>query len=225
MRFPLFFMFNFTENFELVKMKMILIMRSKRIHNFLFVIFFSILIISCSENQTPKPKGYFRIDLPEKKYTLYQNKNCPFQFDLPVYAEVVNYRDSMAQPCWKYIRYPRFNAEIFLSYKAVNNNIDVYLEDTRTLAYKHTVKADAIDETLVTTKHGVSGMIYDIGGNAASSVQFYATDSTKHFIRGALYFNVTPQPDSLAPVIKFLREDIVRLMGTLEFGKRDGSRQ
>ncbi len=198
---------------------MILITWPQRIQNFLFVVFFTTLFTSCSQNQTPKPKGYFRIDLPEKKYTLYQNENCPFQFDLPVYAEVVNYRDSMAQPCWKYIRYPRFNAEIFLSYKSVNNNIDVYLEDTRTLAYKHTVKADAIDETLVTTKHGVAGMIYDIGGNAASSVQFYATDSVHHFLRGALYFNVTPQPDSLAPVIKFLREDIVRIMSTLEFRK------
>ncbi len=198
---------------------MILITWPQRIQNFLFVVFFTTLFTSCSQNQTPKPKGYFRIDLPEKKYTLYQNENCPFQFDLPVYAEVVNYRDSIAQPCWKYIRYPRFNAEIFLSYKSVNNNIDVYLEDTRTLAYKHTVKADAIDETLVTTKHGVAGMIYDIGGNAASSVQFYATDSVHHFLRGALYFNVTPQPDSLAPVIKFLREDIVRIMSTLEFRK------
>ncbi len=198
---------------------MILITWPQRIQNFLFVVFFTTVFTSCSQNQTPKPKGYFRIDLPEKKYTLYQNENCPFQFDLPVYAEVVNYRDSMAQPCWKYIRYPRFNAEIFLSYKSVNNNIDVYLEDTRTLAYKHTVKADAIDETLVTTKHGVAGMIYDIGGNAASSVQFYATDSVHHFLRGALYFNVTPQPDSLAPVIKFLREDIVRIMSTLEFRK------
>lgn len=180
-------------------------------------LFFIIFCTSCTETQTPKPKGYFRIDLPEKKYALYQPDNCPFEFELPRYAVSVNYRDSLAQPCWKYIRYPQFNAEIFLSYKSVNKNLEVYLEDARTLAYKHTVKADAIDETLVTTKNGVSGMIYDIGGNAASSVQFYATDSTKHFLRGALYFNVAPQPDSLAPVIEFLREDVVRLISTLKF--------
>lgn len=176
-----------------------------------------LLLFSCNDVSTPKPKGYFRIDLPEKNYKVYNDANCPFQFDLPAYAEMVSYHDSIAQPCWKYIRYPKFNAEIFLSYKEVSNNINIYLEDARTLAYKHTVKANAIDETLVTTKNGVSGMIYDIGGNAASSVQFYATDSTKHFLRGALYFNVAPQPDSLAPVIKFLREDVVRLMETLKF--------
>jgi gliding motility-associated lipoprotein GldD len=182
-----------------------------------FLIFILFSSPGCTESQTPKPKGYFRIDLPEKKYTSYDAPSCPFQFDLPVYATVENYRDSMAQPCWKYVKYPQFDAEIFLSYKSVDGNIETYLEDARTLAYKHTVKAESIDETLVETKHGVSGMIYDIGGNAASAVQFYATDSTRHFLRGALYFNVAPQPDSLAPVIRFLREDIVRMITTLKW--------
>ena len=178
----------------------------------------SFLLTSCSDNSsTPKPKGYFRIDLPKKNYSLYQTSECPFQFDIPDYAVVANYHDSIAQPCWKYIQYPRFNAEIFLSYKAVDHNVNTYLEDARTLAYKHTVKADAIDETVMETPNHVYGMIYDIGGNAASSVQFYATDSTKNFIRGALYFNIAPQPDSLAPVIQFLRKDIVRLMASLKW--------
>lgn len=181
--------------------------------------FFSafLLIAACNEVHTPKPKGYFRIDLPEKNYSLYNSESCPFQFELPDYAQMVNYHDSIAQPCWKYIQYPRFNAEIFLSYKSVDNNISTYLEDARTLAYKHTVKADAIDETILETPNNVYGMIYDIGGNAASSVQFYVTDSTRHFLRGALYFNVSPQPDSLAPVIKFLREDVVRMMVSLKW--------
>ena len=184
----------------------------------LLLLLFLALTASCSETpSTPKPKGYFRIDLPEKNYTLYESASCPFQFEVPAYASVLNYHDSVAQPCWKYIRYPQFNAEIFLSYKAVENNIATYLEDARTLAYKHTVKAESIDETLVETQYGVSGMIYDIGGNAASSVQFYATDSTRHFLRGALYFNVAPQPDSLAPVIQFLREDIVKMMTSLQW--------
>ena len=176
-----------------------------------------IILSACDETYTPKPKGYFRIDLPEKKYALYQSNNCPFQFDLPDYAIVANYHDSITQPCWKYIRFPKFNCEIFLTYKPVNNNINTFLEDSRTLAYKHTVKADAIDETLVETPNKVYGMIYDIGGNAASSVQFYATDSITHFIRGALYFNTAPQPDSLAPVIQFVRQDVVKLMTSLRW--------
>ena len=174
-------------------------------------------LISCTETATPKPKGYYRIDLPQKKYSLYDPPECPYAFELPSYATVLNYHDSIQQPCWKYIRFTQFNAELFLSYKKVDKNIGVFLEDARTLAYKHTVRADAIDETVVETPNHVYGIIYDIGGKAASSVQFYATDSTKNFIRGALYFNMPPQPDSLAPIIAFLRVDILKMMTSLKW--------
>jgi len=203
--------------FDVVPLRIRAALSLSKCNSYSLLLFCLLALTSCSENPTPKPKGYFRIDLPEKKYTMYQSPACPFQFEIPDYAVVENYRDSLAQPCWKYIQYPRFNAEIFLSYKEVDNNISTFLEDAHTLAYKHTVKAESIDETLIGTNNGVSGIIYDIGGNAASSVQFYATDSTKHFIRGALYFNVSPQPDSLAPVIQFLREDIVRMITSLKF--------
>jgi len=174
----------------------------------------SVMFYTCSTNQnyTPHPKGYFRIALPEKKYAMYAGDDCPFRFELPAYAVVKNYHDSVAEPCWKYIRFPQFNSEIFLSYKKVNGNIDVLIEDSRTLAYKHTVKAESIDETVLHKPGKGYGIIYDIGGNAASSVQFFITDSTQNFIRGALYFNVEPQPDSLAPVIEFLRQDVERMM-------------
>lgn len=172
------------------------------------------LVAACDETYTPKPRGFFRIALPEHQFRFYSDPTCPFEFEIPEYSTVVAYRDSMIQPCWKHILIPRFNAEVFFSYHAVHNDLDKYLEDARTLAYKHSVKADAIDETLVYASPGVSGMIYDIGGAAASSVQFFITDSTRHFLRGALYFNATPQPDSLAPVIAFLRKDIEHLIRT-----------
>ena len=177
----------------------------------------ALLISSCNETYTPRPKGYFRIALPEKKYQVYDGGDCPFKFQIPDYARVDEYQDPKAQPCWKYVRFPLFNGEIFLSYKKVENNVSDFIEDARTLAYKHTVKAESIDETVLEVPGKIYGVIYDIGGNAASSVQFFATDSTKHFIRGALYFNSPPQPDSLAPVIQFLREDIVKMMETVEW--------
>jgi len=171
-------------------------------------------VAGCDESYTPKPKGYFRIELPEKNYAVYEPANCLYSFDLPQYAQVLPYNDSVAEPCWKYIRFPRYNAEIFLSYKKVENNVSTFIEDAHTLAFKHSVKADVIDETLIETPNKVFGIIYDIGGNAASPVQFYMTDSTSHFVRGALYFNHPPQPDSLAPVVEFLREDIIRMVSS-----------
>jgi gliding motility-associated lipoprotein GldD len=185
-----------------------------RLCNFLVV---TLIITGCNENYTPRPKGYFRIELPPKTYAPASLGSCPYSFELPSYATVVNYSDSVSEPCWKYIRFPVFNGEIFLSYKKINNNVSAYIEDARTLAYKHSVKADAIDETFIETPGKVYGIIYDIGGNAASSVQFYATDSINHFLRGALYFNVPPQPDSLAPVIQYLRQDIIRMISTTEW--------
>lgn len=179
-----------------------------------FLLLLLAVVTGCDESYTPKPKGYFRIELPEKKYTVYDPAGCMYAFDLPQYAQVLPYNDSVAEPCWKYIRFPRYNAEIFLSYKKVENNVSTFIEDAHTLAFKHSVKADVIDETLIETPNRVYGIIYDIGGNAASPVQFYMTDSTSHFVRGALYFNHPPQPDSLAPVVGFLREDIIRMVST-----------
>src|SRR5688572_13746213 len=100
------------------------------------VFLFAVLFSSCDETYTPKPRGYFRIELPEKSYTTYVPGNCPFTFDIPAYSAVVNYHDSIQQPCWKYIRFPQFNGEVFFSYKPVQNNLATYLEDSRALAYK-----------------------------------------------------------------------------------------
>jgi gliding motility-associated lipoprotein GldD len=185
--------------------------------HFVILLLFTFML-SCGSDYTPKPKAYFRIEFPERQYNQWADEKCPFAFEIPEYSVMISYRDSAAEPCWKYLRFPRFNAELFISYKTVENNLNKYLEDTRMLVYKHAVKADAIDEVLVQVPaNNIYGIFYDIGGSAASSMQFFVTDSTDHFIRGALYFNAPPQPDSLAPVVDFLREDIMHLIKTTKW--------
>ena len=176
-----------------------------------------LFVVSCSDAPTPKPKGYFRIALPEKTYAQYDGAPCPYSFAIPKYASVVPYKDSVAEPCWKYVRFTQFNCEVFLSYKRINGDLTKLLEDSRTLVYKHTLKAESIEETSYLVPGKKFGVLYDIGGNAASPLQFFITDSTNHFLRGALYFNNAPQPDSLAPVIQFLRPDLIRLMESVEW--------
>ncbi len=172
--------------------------------------------VSCSHDYTPKPRGYMRIEFPEKSYQTYVPENCPFQFDIPAYAKVEPDLNRFAEPCWMNMVFSRFRAEVNLSYKPVHGNLNKFIEDCRTLAYKHTVKADAIDEKrIMHERNQVYGLLYEIGGDAASSVQFYVTDSVSHFIRGALYFNAPPRRDSLAPVIDFLEQDIRNLIMTL----------
>jgi len=82
----------------------------------------------------------------------------------------------------------------------------------------HINKADAINEQIFSdAENSVYGILYDLKGNTASAVQFYATDSIKHYLRGSLYFSAEPNADSLAPVIDFFREDILHLIETLRW--------
>jgi gliding motility-associated lipoprotein GldD len=174
-------------------------------------------LIGCNPHYTPKPDGYLRIDFPEKAYQIY-NSSCPYTFEYPIYGRIVPDTSRITEPCWINIEFPQFAGKIHISYKPVKNNVNVYIEDSRTLAYKHSVKADAIRETLYTDNdRKVFGLLYEIKGDAASSVQFYLTDSTRHFLRGSLYFNVQPNADSLAPVIDFFKEDIMHLIETVKW--------
>jgi gliding motility-associated lipoprotein GldD len=175
----------------------------------------SMYIVSCKDNYTPKPRSYFRIDFPEKKYVPYHQKGCNYSFEVPVYARVVPFVGS-AEPCWINIEFPGYKGILHITYKPIKDNLGTYLEDIRTLAYKHSIKADDIIERPFSfPERNVNGILYDIKGNTASSLSFFVTDSTKNFLSGALYFNVIPNKDSLAPVIQFFSADIEHLIETL----------
>ena len=150
---------------------------------------------ACHHGYTPKPRGYLRIDFPEKAYILYDS-TCPYLFEYPVYGKIVADTGTLTEPCWINLVFPSFDGTLYISYKKVDKNLDQYVEDSRNLAYKHTIKADAIRETIYTNPDSrVHGILYDITGNTASSLQFFLTDSNAHFLRGSLYFNITPDKD------------------------------
>lgn len=176
-----------------------------------------LLSFACKENYTPKATGYIRVDYPKKEYRLFES-NAPFKFEYPVYAKVVPDTSKNSEAFWYNLEFTDLSGTVYLSYKPVGNNLEEYVSDSRKLAYKHSIKAESIDETLINdTSRNVYGIIYDLKGNTASSMQFFTTDSCKHFLRGSLYFNSEPNKDSLAPVIRFVREDIKHLINTLEW--------
>jgi gliding motility-associated lipoprotein GldD len=177
-----------------------------------------ILATGCDNDYYPKPRGYFRIDLPEKSYVVFDT-TFPYSFEFPVYAKIIPDTDPHAEPYWINIWFPQFKGTLHLSYKKINGNLTNYLEDTRTMVMKHIPKASSIDDKAYENpRKKVYGLTYTISGVAAASpYQFYLTDSTTNFIRGALYFNTTPNNDSLAPVIDFLKEDINHLIETFEW--------
>lgn len=185
--------------------------------------FFALLLLlaSCSAapDFTPKPKGYNRIDLPPHRYQLLPG-NHPYSFEYS--REAVVRRDSsyLAQPHWLNIYYPRLHANVQITYMDVERDRKLYnkmMEDARKLTGKHQIKATAIDERILTTPSGLRAAVFELQGEVPSQFQFYTTDSTKHFVRGALYFRTATANDSLAPVIEYVKADMVQMLNTLKY--------
>lgn len=175
------------------------------------------LFMSCDGEYFPKPRGFYRIDFPNHEYQRYDSV-CPYTFDYPIYSVVVDDTSAGAEPCWFNIEFKKMNAKVYMSYKTGKDNINGYIEDSYNMVYKHTIKADAINERVFADSNKkVYGVLYEIKGNAASSLQFFVTDSIQHFLRGALYFNSVPNKDSLKPVIEFIKPDIIRLIESVEW--------
>lgn len=195
-------------------------MRAISIYGLLFLALF---LSSCRGDYSPKPRGYFKIDLPEKQYQTFSSE-CPYSFDYPVYASVLPDTKRDAMPCWLDVSYPQFNGRIHLSYQPVRSpqQFNQLIEDARTFAFKHTVKATAIDEGIISyPEKNVYGIYYSIDGNTASAVQFFLTDSTKNYIRGALYFNEQPRLDSIQPVLDFIKKDIDVMIKSFKWTKHE----
>lgn len=180
----------------------------------LLIITFS---ISCNREYTPRPRGFYRISFPEKSYKPL-GMNVPYTFRIPEYAYSEADSFNLDQPYWLTIQIPANHAQIHISYIKLNKNLATHIENSRTLAYKHSEKASSIDEQIfVNPVKKVYGTLYTIKGNAASPMQFYLTDSTTNFLRGALYIKEVPNADSLRPVIKFLSEDVLQLVESTEW--------
>lgn len=187
--------------------------------NIILIIVVYTVLVNCNPDFTPKPRGFFRIDFPEKKY-MSLDKKFPYQFQIPVYSGIVPDRQNPEKSDWINVTIPQNNAELHISYYTLPDSkenerriLAQLIEESRALAYKHSIKASSINEKLyVNRNENVYGTVYRIEGNAASPIQFFLTDSTQHFMRGALYIKSTPNIDSLKPVIKFLEADVIRLI-------------
>ena len=192
-------------------------MNSNRFFSTILIISIFILLSSCEKTSIPRPYGYFRVDLPLHSYRIIDTLNLPYRFELPKNARLI-YRKTVGETYWIDLYYPTLNASIYCSYKPVKGNLIDLLEDTRKIVYKHSVRADGIGEKVFDhSEKNVHGILYDLKGNTASSVQFVLTDSTRNFFRGALYFNNVPNKDSIAPMANYIREDVIHIMESFEW--------
>ena len=198
-------------------------------------------LVECNANYTSKKKGYFNIELPAHEYRSFSDSSYPYSFEYPTYAKIVQdstFFDSTPENnYWINVDFPAFNAKIFLSYKIIGgqahykikqpngtykdsvglNQFDLMVNDAFNLTNKNNVIASSINDSLMLTPNGIHGIYFKVGGNAATAKQFFLSDSTRHFLRGALYFDATPNADSLRPVQDFLQKDIERLINTFHW--------
>lgn len=189
---------------------------------YLIIISFIILFCSCLRDEPvpiPKPFGYMRVDLPQKQYN-WLDTIYPFKFKYPVYAELVPYNGKSKEEdaeYWFNLSIPSFNAYLYFTYKEIKNDLPDLREDSRIFVIKHIPKSSNIQDIEINVpEHKVYGILYDIQGNeVASPFQFFVTDSSKHYLRVALYFNNIPNNDSLKPIIDFLKIDIDTLINSL----------
>lgn len=184
---------------------------------------FSAALCSCHGDYTAKPRAYPRVHYPERKYVLCEPEGCPFRFEKPTYAllqkDTSFFGKMPTEPCWLNLVFPDFNGTINLTYKEITPglSLDKLLDDSHKLSFKHTKKANYIDESIISNKYGVSGLYYSVGGDAATNIQFFLTDSVHHFIRGSLYFYNEPNSDSMAPVLSFVKQDIDTMLSTFQW--------
>lgn len=195
---------------------------------FLFAIIGGLSLLWACEGSVsvPKPRAYPRVIYPEKGYKPFDADYCNFTFEMPNYAiteqDTNFFGEKPSNNCWFNLSVPALNAKIYCSYYPIANRVafDTLLQDAFAMTQKHNIKANYIEETPIHRPlDHVHGILFNVEGPAASSCQFFLTDSTRHFLRGALYFNTQARPDSLAPVVDFMKKDVDHLIKTLKWSK------
>lgn len=184
-----------------------------------------LLLASCGEEALtgPKPRAYPRVEFPERRTVAFTEGSCPLTFDHPDYMEVRRdstfFAGAAPHPCWFDLHIPAFNADLHFTYSEIQGKgqFQQLVQDAFRLANEQNKRANYIEEFQIRLPERVSGMAFNFEGPSASPFQFFLTDSTEHFLRGSLYFNTRPNPDSLAPAAEFVKADIMRIIESLRW--------
>ncbi len=185
--------------------------------NSIVLLILTAIILSCRGETLPKPKPYLKLQYPFPTYKKVES-NCPYNFEISSFAKI-----KFKNNCWVSIEYPQLKAIIHITYRSINNNLDEILREVERLTYEHTIKADniVIGPSYEDYQKKVFGKLYNVEGNVASNLQFRVTDSVNHILAGALYFYVKPNYDSIVPAIKYIEKDLVHLVETVEWKKKE----
>lgn len=178
----------------------------------------TLCLMACQPDYLPKPLGYNRLVLPEHEYQSLPD-TLPYSFEYSRHATLLADTSRIREKSWIEIYYPGIKSNIHITYKVIQNQklLKEFMDDSYTLTSKHQIKAYAINEVITKTPSGKTAVIAELEGEVPSQFQFTITDSTRNFMRGALYFNTQVANDSLAPAIEYMKRDIMQIINTLEW--------
>jgi len=180
---------------------------------YLFVVLVALILFSCGKDTQPKPMSFLRLEYENSSYKIFENEKYPYTFEHSKNATLIQKKNA-----WLDIYYPKLNATIVLSYMPVKDNLNLLLKDAEKLTFKHMVKADDIQSLPYEDKSSkVYGKLFEVYGDAATQIQFHATDSVENFMTGALYFYAKPNYDSIMPAVNYIKKDVIHLMETLDW--------
>ena len=178
-------------------------------------------LYSCESNWLPKPPGYNRIELPRHEYQRLE-QGYPYQLDFSTHSRVEADSFNLGEKEWINLNYKEFGAKVHLTYKKIDQSTDfkTLSNDAFNLTAKHQIKAYGIEEAILLTPNGYVAVVAELSGEVPTQFQFFVTDSTSNFLRGAVYFNSALKNDSLAPIIEYIKLDMAHLINSVNFGKR-----
>lgn len=188
---------------------------------FLTLVFLSFTCAACESNWLPKPPGYNRIELPRHEYQRLE-QGYPYQLDFSVHSRVEADSFNLEETEWINLNYKKFGAKVHLTYKKIDQSTDfkTLSNDAFNLTAKHQIKAYGIEEAILLTPNGYSAVVAELTGEVPTQFQFFITDSTSNFLRGAVYFNSALKNDSLAPIIEYIKIDMAHLINSVNFEKK-----
>jgi gliding motility-associated lipoprotein GldD len=183
--------------------------------------FLVLLCLACESNWLPKPPGYNRIELPRHEYQRLE-QGYPYQLDFSTHSRVEADSFNLGEKEWINLNYKEFGAKVHLTYKKIDQSTDfkTLSNDAFNLTAKHQIKAYGIEEAILLTPNGYVAVVAELSGEVPTQFQFFVTDSTSNFLRGAVYFNSALKNDSLAPIIEYIKLDMAHLINSVNFGKR-----
>jgi len=185
----------------------------------IYLLFAAASFAACQQEQgtyIPKQRAFPRIELPAHEYQKL-DKDFPYDFEYSKHTKITPDTSYGALSHFIHIDYQKYSAVIHISHRDPQGSLDslaIFFDNSLRLTEKHNIKASAISNSVKTLDNGATLIMSELEGDVPSQFQYFITDSTDHFLRAALYFPTNVQNDSLAPIIEYVKEDMIHMINT-----------